>query len=158
VALLVSSAAGVALGTVAARRAHRPVDLVLRVLAVVGNATPSFWLAQIAIVVVALGTGWFPVQSMTDPRRVSSGIAHGIDVARHLVLPALVLAANELALTTRLVRAGLIEVLGTEYVRTARAKGLPERSVTRHALGNALLPIVTVIGSRVGMLCAGAVL
>ena len=68
------------------------------------------------------------------------------------------LAANELALTTRLVRTGLLEALATDYVRTARAKGLPERRVTRHALGNALLPIVTVIGSRIGVLCSGAVL
>jgi peptide/nickel transport system permease protein len=143
---------------VAARCAHRPTDFALRVLAIVGHATPSFWLAQIAIVVLAIGTGLFPVQGMTDPRRPPSGFAHAIDVARHLVLPAIVLAANELALTTRLVRIGLLDALGTEYVRTARAKGLPERSVTRHALGNALLPIVTVIGSRVGMLCSGAVL
>jgi len=157
-ALLLSSVAGVALGTLAARRAHRPADLVLRAVALLGHALPSFWLAQVAILMLAVGTGFFPVQGMTDARRVSTGLALAVDVARHLVLPALVLASGELALTTRLVRTGLLEALGTDYVRTARAKGLPERLVTRHALGNALLPVVTVIGGRVGMLCSGAVL
>jgi len=157
-ALLLSSVAGVALGTVAARRAHRPADLLLRAVALLGHAMPSFWLAQVAILMLAVGTGLFPVQGMTDARRVSTGLALVVDVARHLALPALVLASGELALTTRLVRTGLLEALGTDYVRTARAKGLPERLVTRHALRNALLPVVTVIGGRVGMLCSGAVL
>jgi peptide/nickel transport system permease protein len=95
---------------------------------------------------------------MTDARRASTGLGRVLDVARHLVLPATVLAANELALTTRLVRAGLLDALGADYVRTARAKGLSERRVTLHALRNSLLPVVTVIGSRVGLLCSGAVL
>jgi ABC-type dipeptide/oligopeptide/nickel transport system permease component len=79
-------------------------------------------------------------------------------VLHHLALPALVLAAGELALTTRLVRTGVLEALAMEYVRTARAKGLPEPAVIRHALRNALLPVVTVIGGRMGMLFTGAVL
>lgn len=157
-ALLVSSLAGVALGTLAARRAHGPADLALRLVAVVGHAAPPFWLAQIAVLALAVGIGIFPVQGMTDARRVTSGAAHAIDVARHLVLPALVLASGEVALITRLLRSGLLEALGSDYARTARAKGLPETRVTRHALRNAMLPIITVIGSRVGMLCSGAVL
>jgi peptide/nickel transport system permease protein len=157
-ALLVSSLAGVALGTLAARRAHGPADLALRLVAVVGHATPPFWLAQIAVLALAVGIGLFPVQGMTDARRVTSGVARAMDVARHLVLPALVLASGEVALTTRLVRTGLLEALGSDYTRTARAKGLPEARVTSHALRNAILPIITVIGSRVGMLCSGAVL
>ena len=157
-ALGLSTAVGVTLGTLAARRVHRPVDFLLRCVALLGQAAPPFWLAQLAILALAVGTGLFPVQGMTDARRDSAGLAHVADVARHLVLPALVLAASELALTTRLVRAALIEALGTDYVRTARAKGLPEARVTRHALRNALLPVVTLIGGRLGMLCAGAVL
>jgi peptide/nickel transport system permease protein len=158
VALALSSLVGVALGTLAARRARRPADLLLRCVALLGHAAPSFWLAQVAILTLAIGTGVFPVQGMTDARRVSTGLAHVADVARHLALPALVLAAGELALTTRLVRTALLEALGTDYVRTARAKGLAERRVTGHALRNALLPVVTVIGGRIGMLCSGAVL
>jgi peptide/nickel transport system permease protein len=157
-ALLLSSAAGVALGLLAARRAHRPADLLLRSAALLGCATPSFWLAQVAVLALAIGTGLFPVQGMTDARQAATGLRHAADVLHHLALPALVLAANELALTTRLVRTGLLEALGTDYVRTARAKGLPEGRVARHALRNVLLPVVTVIGGRVGVLCSGAVL
>src|SRR5262245_7758583 len=123
-ALLVSSLAGLALGTLAARRAPGPTDLALRSVAVIGHATPPFWLAQLAVLALAVGTGIFPVQGMTDARRVTSGMAHVVDVARHLVLPALVLAANEVALTTRLVRSGLLQALGSDFTRTARAKGL----------------------------------
>jgi peptide/nickel transport system permease protein len=157
-ALVFSSVAGVVLGTLAARRAHRPADRLLRAVALLGHAMPSFWLAQVAVLVLAVGTGFFPVQGMTDARHVSTGLAQVVDIARHLALPALVLGSGELALTTRLVRTGLLDALGTDYVRTARAKGLPERLVTRHALRNALLPVVTVIGGRVGILCSGAVL
>jgi len=157
-ALCLSTLVGCGLGTVAARCAHRPADFFLRSVALLGHAAPPFWLAQVAILGLAVGTGLFPVQGMTDARRNSVGLAHAADVARHLALPALVLAASELALTIRLVRSAMIEALGTDYVRTARAKGLPEMQVTDHALRNALLPVVTVIGGRVGMLCAGAVL
>jgi len=157
-ALVLSTVAGVSLGTMAARRAHRRGDLFLRSVALVGQAVPPFWLAQLGILALAVGTGLLPVQGMTDARRGTAGLAYILDVARHLALPALVLACGELALTTRLVRAALIEALGADYVRTARAKGLPEVLVTVHALRNALLPVVTLIGGRIGTLCAGAVL
>jgi peptide/nickel transport system permease protein len=157
-ALAASSAAGIGLGVAAARRADRPADLAVRIAALVAYATPSFWLAQIATLALALGTGLFPVQGITDARQAWTGWRYAADVLHHLALPALVLAANELALTTRLVRAGVLAALATDYIRTARAKGLPEPAVIRHALRNALLPVVTVIGGRVGMLFTGAVL
>jgi len=157
-ALLASSLAGIALGVAAAQRANRPADLIVRIGALVGYATPSFWLAQIAALTLALGTGLFPVQGISDARQAWTGWRYVGDVVHHLALPALVLAANELALTTRLVRAGVLDALGTDYIRTARAKGLPEPAVVRHALRNALLPVVTVIGGRMGMLFTGAVL
>ncbi len=157
-ALALSSAAGILLGTLGARRADGPADLALRGTALLGYAMPSFWLAQLAALVLALGTGLFPVQGMTDARSAWTGWRYAADVLHHLVLPSLVLAANELALTMRLVRTGLVEALATDYVRTARAKGLAETAVTRHALRNALLPVVTVIGGRLAMLFTGAVL
>ena len=157
-ALVVSSIAGILLGVAAARRADRPTDLVVRIAALLGYATPSFWLAQIAALTLAVGTGLFPVQGITDARQGWTGWRYAADVLHHLALPALVLAANELALTTRLVRTGVLEALATEYIRTAHAKGLPEPAVIRHALRNALLPVVTVIGGRIGMLFTGAVL
>jgi peptide/nickel transport system permease protein len=157
-ALALSTMLGVALGVLAARRAGRPIDLALRTGALLAHAMPSFWLAQIAAIALALGTGWFPVQGLTDARRALTGWRYALDVAHHLVLPALVLAAGELALTTRLTRTGMLDALATDYARTARAKGLPERGVARHALRNALLPLITVVGSRAGLVVTGAVL
>ena len=157
-ALTLSSAGGVALGVLAARRADGTADVVVRTGALLGHATPSFWLAQIAAITLALGTGLFPVQGLTDARRSLTGGRYLLDVLHHLVLPALVLAAGELALTTRLTRVGVLEGLATDYARTARAKGLPDSAVVRHALRNAMLPLVTVIGGRVGMIVTGAVL
>jgi peptide/nickel transport system permease protein len=157
-ALTLSSVGGVALGVLAARRADGTADLVLRAGALLGHATPSFWLAQLAAITLALGTGLFPVQGLTDARQSWTGARYLLDVLHHLVLPALVLAAGELALTTRLTRAGVLEGLATDYARTARAKGLADRAVVRHALRNAILPLVTVIGGRVGMIATGAVL
>ena len=157
-ALVLSSAAGVGLGILAARLGRRPAGVTLDVAALLGHATPSFWLGQIALLALAVGTGLFPVQGMTDARNPQTGLAHLADVLHHLVLPAIVLAVSELALTTRLVRTGLVEALGTDYVRAARAKGLPEALVVRHALRNVMLPVITVIGSRAGMFLSGAVL
>jgi peptide/nickel transport system permease protein len=157
-ALALSTVVGVLLGVVAASRAQRATDLALRTTAVLAYATPPFWLAQIAALTLAVGTGLFPVHGITDARRAWTGWRYALDVLHHLALPAVVLAANELALTTRLVRAGVLEAMGTDYVRTARAKGLPEAAVVRHALRNTLLPVVTVIGGRVGMVFTGAVL
>ena len=157
-ALIVSTIVGIALGITAARRVDRPTDLMVRVAALVGYATPSFWLAQIAALTLAFGTGWFPVQGITDARQAWTGWRYAADIIHHLALPALVLAINELALTTRLVRTGVLEAFSLDYIRTARAKGLPERAVARHAFRNALLPVVTVIGGRIGMLFTGAIL
>jgi peptide/nickel transport system permease protein len=157
-ALALSTTVGLALGVLAARRAGRPTDLAVRTAALLAHAMPSFWLAQMAAIALALGTGWFPVQGLTDARRALTGWRFALDVTHHLVLPALVLAAGELALTTRLTRTGMLDALATDYARTARAKGLPERGVVRHALRNALLPLVTVVGSRAGLVVTGAVL
>jgi peptide/nickel transport system permease protein len=150
--------AGVGFGTLAARYRRHPADVALNTAALLGYATPSFWLGQIAVIALAVGTGLFPVQGMTDARNPQTGLAHLIDVLHHLALPAIVLAVNELALTTRLVRTGLLEAFGADYVRAARAKGLPESHVIRHALRNVMLPVITVIGSRAGMFLSGAVL
>lgn len=156
--LVLSSLAGTALGVLAARRPFGTFDLVVNSAAVVGYAVPAFWLGQIAILTVALHTGWFPLQGLTDARARYTGMAHVFDVAHHLILPALVLAASEVALITRVTRTGVIQELGKDYVRAARARGDRESTVLlRHALPNALLPLVTVVGARLGALFSGAV-
>ncbi|MEP6507743.1 MAG: ABC transporter permease, partial [Gemmatimonadales bacterium] len=113
---------------------------------------------QIAILVAALKLGLVPVQGMTSAGSAHTGLSRVIDIAWHLALPALVLASQEVAAVVRLTRAGLIDELKRDYVRTARAKGLTERNILfRHAMPRALLPVITVIGARAGQLIAGAV-
>lgn len=158
-ALVASSIGGVFLGLLAARRPLGLTDLGVSAAALVGYALPVFWLAQLALLTLAFRTGWFPIQGMTDARAEYTGWAHVFDIARHLTLPALVLAVSEVALVARVARTGLIQQQGADYVRTAKAKGLsPGSSLMRHALPNAMLPVVTIIGGRVGALFSGAVL
>ncbi|MGH9182120.1 MAG: ABC transporter permease, partial [Acidimicrobiales bacterium] len=158
-ALALSSLVGVALGALAARRPYRAFDLTLTTTGLVGYATPAFWLAQLAVLTLGLRAGLFPVQGMTDARAENAGVAHVLDVAHHLFLPAMVLAFSEIAIVARLARANLSRVLDQDYVRTARAGGVgTERVLSHHALRNALLPVVTVIGARIGTLFSGAVL
>jgi len=158
-ALVASSVGGIVFGLVAARRPFGLLDLGFSTFALVAYALPVFWLAQIGLLTLAFRVGWFPIQGMTDARATYTGVAHILDIAHHLVLPGLVLAVSELALVARVARTGLIQQQGADYVRTARAKGLsPGGSLVRHALPNAMLPVVTVIGTRVGALFSGAVL
>lgn len=157
-ALVLSSFGGILLGALAARRPFGPFDLGVSAGALVGYALPSFWLAQLALMALAFGAGWFPIQGMSDARADYSGLAAVVDVAHHLVLPALVLATTELALVMRVTRTSLLQQLGEDYLRTARGKGVSEWMVIcRHALPNALLPVVTVIGYRLGLLFTYAV-
>ncbi len=157
-ALALSTIMGIWLGLVAARRRHGPVDAALRTIGLVGYATPNFWLAQVAVITLALGAGLFPVQGISDARSTATGLGAVVDVMHHLALPVLVLGFSGLALTMRLVRAGMMETLELDYVRTAKAKGLGERRVLWHALRNVLIPVATVTGARIGMFFAGAVL
>lgn len=157
--LLLSTVGGIALGALAARRPFGPFDLAVSTVALVGYALPVFWMAQLAMLTIAFKTGWFPIQGMTTARATYTGLAHVADVAHHLALPALVLAASEVALVTRIARTGILSEMNKDYVRVAQAKGLSESgALVRHALRNALLPVVTVVGSRVGFLFSGAVL
>jgi peptide/nickel transport system permease protein len=158
-ALAFATGLGLWLGVVAARRAGTAADGAIRLGTLIGQAAPAFWLGQVMLLVFAAGLGWFPVQGMVSARGGGEGLAWAIDVGRHLVLPAATLGMLQVALVTRLTRAGMLEALAQDYVRTARAKGVPERRVLgRHALRNALLPVVTAVGGQVGTLLTGAVL
>lgn len=157
-ALLLSSVLGIGLGVLAALRRGRPADVMVSGAVLVLFAAPVFWLGQLAILGPAFRLGWFPIQGMTDPGTPGGAAAVG-DVVRHLVLPALVLASQQLAAVSRLTRAGLVEELASDHVRTARGKGVSGTAiVVRHGLRRALLPVVTVIGGRVGFLLSGAVI
>lgn len=156
--LVLSSVVGVALGVLAASRAGGWRDVAVNFGALGFYAAPVFWLAQLALLSFALHIGFFPVQGMSSAAP-TSGLAYVLDVARHLALPALVLASQETAAVTRFTRAGLLEEMQRDYVRTARAKGLSRvQALLRHALRRALLPVVTVVGARVGHLISGAII
>ena len=158
-ALVVSTVVGVLVGVFAATRRRRWPDVSVSMAALALYAAPVFLLGQLAILLLALRAGWFPVQGMTDARSSETGLRHALDVGHHLVLPVLVLASQELAAVARLSRVGLLDELARDHIRTARAKGVAERVVLRkHALRRALLPVVTVLGGRVGHLVSGAVI
>jgi len=143
----------------AARRPYSLTDNCASVVALVGYSMPVFWSGLLLILLLSTTLGWFPSGGMTTVRTAATGLAGAEDVLRHLVLPAITLALVNLALYVRLTRASMLEVLTFDYVRTARAKGLADRAVlVRHALRNALLPVVTVTGVDLGRMVGGAVL
>ncbi|MDQ3698593.1 MAG: ABC transporter permease [Gemmatimonadota bacterium] len=157
-ALLLAVVVAIPLAALAARRPHGARDVGISAVALGLYSAPAFWLAQLMILVVALQLGLAPVQGMSTAGSDAGGAAHVLDVMRHLALPAIVLASQELAVLVRLSRSSLIDEIARDHVRTARAKGVSERAVLlRHALPSAMLPAITVIGARAGHLLAGAV-
>jgi peptide/nickel transport system permease protein len=158
-ALILSSLVGTVIGVFTARRRDRVADTATTVVVLSVYAAPVFWVGQLALLGFTLHLGWFPVQGMVSPRSDATGVARWLDIAHHLVLPVVVLASQQVAVIVRLVRAGLLEELGSPYVRTARSKGLSERRVVWvHALRRALLPAVTVVGARVGHLFTSTII
>jgi peptide/nickel transport system permease protein len=140
-----ASFVGILAGTLAAMRPHSWVDFVLSATTVFGISMPVYWLGLMLVLVFSVELGWLP--------------AAGNDQPLAFVLPTLTLAAFSVALIARMARATMLEALGQDYVRTARAKGASRaRVVLRHALRNALLPVITVIGLQFGALLGGAVL
>ncbi|MCR6670797.1 ABC transporter permease [Devosia ginsengisoli] len=157
--LVLSVIIGVALGVMSARKPGASLDNSITVFSLAAFAIPVFWLGQMLILVAGYHLSWFPMQGMINFRARYSGWEYALDVAYHMVLPVTAMTLLNLALIQRLTRASMIEVLGQDYVKVARAKGLKESTVLiRHALRNALLPVVTVIGLEFRSLIAGAVL
>jgi len=134
-------------GVASALHRSRWQDQTLGVVSLVGLSFPNFALGPILILIFSIRLGWLPV----------SGAGTGWDFFRHLVLPALTMGLGLAAILTRMVRTSMLEELSQDYIRTARAKGLSERRVVyRHALRNALVPVLTVVGLQFGSLLAGA--
>lgn len=152
-------AIGVVFGVTAARQVNRPADGAIAVLVLLSYATPTFWIGLMFIVLFSVKLGWLPTGGMMTIGPAFTTLGRALDVAHHLVLPAISLALFYAAIYTRLMRASLLEVSTQDYVRTARAKGIAERRVMYgHALRNALLPLVTMVGVQVGSLLGGSVL
>jgi peptide/nickel transport system permease protein len=154
----------VPLGVMAALYRGTAIDGGIMTLAMFGQSIPSFWLGIMMILVLGLGLSWFPISGHVE---VLSPLLHGEFLTAltnlpkaipYLVMPAVTIALFSLSRTARLVRSSMLEVLGQDFVRTARAKGVPEfRVVLRHALRNAWLPVVTMLGLEFGFLLSGVV-
>jgi peptide/nickel transport system permease protein len=156
--LVVSVTAGIVLGLLAAARVGSWRDTLISILALVSYATPLFWVGLMLIVVFSLKLDWLPTSGMETVAAFHEGWARVVDIARHLVLPALTLSLFYMALYVRLMRAAVLEQAGMDYVTTARAKGLGEMRITlSHVLRNAVLPVVTMAGVQVGSLLGGSV-
>jgi peptide/nickel transport system permease protein len=156
--LVVSVVTGIVLGLLAAARAGSWRDTLISILALVLYATPLFWVGLMLIVVFSLKLDWLPTSGMETVAAFHEGWARVVDIARHLILPALTLSLFYMALYVRLMRAAMLEQAGMDYVTTARAKGLSETRITlSHVLRNAVLPVVTMAGVQVGSLLGGSV-
>ena len=171
---LISILVGVSFGVAAAVRRNRTTDHLLRVVSLAGISMPTFWIALVALYVFFYRFGWFPGGDRLDPGILSPPHRTGMytvdavlagqwatawDALHHVILPALVLAAYNVGLLTRYTRTAVLEVIGNDYVRAARAKGLAERSVlVRHVLRAALPSVVTVIGLVFANVLTGTVL
>lgn len=161
-AMLMASTLGLVTGVISATKPYSWFDTISAIISLVGVAMPVFWLGMLAILFFALHLGWLPSFGRGEgiiPSISSGNLNHLIDSIRHLILPAATVGAFSTAIISRLVRSSMLEVLGMDYIRTARAKGMAERGVIiRHALRNALVPVVTVMGLQVGVLLGGAVI
>jgi peptide/nickel transport system permease protein len=175
VAMLIAVLVGVLVGAVSAAFPRRVVDWLGQTLAIVGSSVPVFWLGLMAMLFFAVRLDWLPIPDWS-PRAVAADARFStkfllleslfrgdfpafFQALRLIALPAMVLSTIPLAVITRMTRSTMVEELGKDYVRTARAKGAPERRVVgRHALKNALIPVVTITGLQTGALLGGAVL
>jgi peptide/nickel transport system permease protein len=143
---------GVPCGIASAVWRGRWIDQCVSTLAMLGASMPSFWMGLLVIQLLAVGAGWFPVSGYGDPG------ANWLTRIHHLMLPALVLGTLNSALIIRFTRASMLDILSEDYIRTARSKGLPEVIVVfKHALRNALVPILTVLGLTLALMIGGAV-
>ncbi len=144
-AIVVALLVGIPAGVISALRPNSPLDFGVTFIALLGVSMPVFWFGLLAILIFSVQLGWFPVA--------------GRGTWSHLVLPAITLGLSSTAIIARMTRSSMLEVLNQDFVRTARAKGLPDRSVVlKHALRNAMVPVITVVGLQFGALLAGAVI
>jgi peptide/nickel transport system permease protein len=152
-AIVLSTAIAIPCGVVAASRQGRIADVGISVAAQVGIAVPNFWFALLLILFFSVGMGWFPAGGF------AGWDAGAWPALQSLLLPAAALALPQAAILTRVTRSAVLEVLREDYVRTARAKGLPRRAALwRHAVRNALIPVVTIMGLQFSFLLAGTII
>ncbi len=149
---------GITLGVIASIKVNSLADNLISVAAIIFFAAPSFWVGLMMMVVFAVQLGWLPVAGMRTIGAELGLLGATLDTLKHLVMPALALGLFYAAVYARVTRTAMLEIFGLDFVRTARAKGLPERVVAfRHVLRNALLPIVTLLSFQIGTVLAGSI-
>lgn len=150
--LALAATIGIALGVLAASKANTPVDAAVMGLAQLGLAVPNFWFGILFVLLFSITLGWFPSGGFP-------GWSVGLAALKALVLPAFALALPQAAVLARLTRSSMLETLGDDYIRTARAKGLTRgQTLRRHALRNALIPVMTMLGLQFSYLVAGTII
>ncbi|WP_439142236.1 ABC transporter permease [Planktotalea sp.] len=150
---------GVIMGVVSARKPNGILSHFVTFLALFGYAAPVFWTGILLLIAFSLKVQWFPVAGMQDVTIEGGFWAHFVDIVRHMVLPVITLGSLFLALYSRLARATMMETLGSDFVRTAKAKGLSTNQVVyKHALKNSLSPVITLAGLQFSAVISGAVL
>ena len=158
-AFVFSVVVGVALGIAAARRAGTPLDTLITAGSLAFFAMPLFWVGLLAIVLFSMKLGWLPPYGMSTVGADMTGLEAMLDVAKHLLMPAVTLGLFYVAIYTRVTRAAALEVMDQDFVKTARAKGVPEGRVWRnHILRNAVLPVITFASLQAGHIMGGSVL
>ena len=158
-AFFISIGLGILAGAMAAVRVGSWADTAITTLALLFYATPLFWVALMGILLFSVQLGWLPAFGMETVGGGYTGFARWLDIAHHLILPALTLGLFFTAIYTRMARASMLETAGEDFVKTARAKGLTEGKITRrHVMRNAMLPVVTLAGLQAGQIVGGAVL
>ncbi len=158
-ALLFAIFVGTLLGVIASHKPKGIVSGLVTLVSVIGYSAPIFWTGMMLVILFAWSIPIFPISGMYDITKGDDLWTRALDILHHLVLPALTLGIVYLAQYARLSRASMLEILGSDYIRTARAKGASEISVYgRHALRNAILPVVTIAGLQFGSVVSGAVL
>ena len=158
-AQLLALLVGTLLGVISARRPNGLVSHLVTLLALFGYSAPVFWTGIMLLIAFSLLVPIFPVAGMQDVTITGGAFVHALDVAHHMVLPVITLSSIFLALYSRLCRASMMETLGADYIRTARAKGLSESQIVmKHALKNSLGPVVTLAGLQFSAVVSGAVL
>jgi ABC-type dipeptide/oligopeptide/nickel transport systems, permease components len=156
-AMLIASLIGVLLGVVAAMR-RGYLDSFISIASILGISIPYFWLGQMMIIAFSVNLGLFPTGGMVSVRGSYEGIYYYLDILHHLILPATTLAVFNIAYVTKITRGAIIHELAQDYIVTAKAIGIPYRSIVfRYALRGALIPITTFIGFNTGVLLVGAI-
>lgn len=171
--IIVASIVGITLGIISAVKQKTILDYFCMGTSLIGVSMPIFWLGLILIVIFSVGLGWLPVSGRAtiglEPDKITGlflldsiltgNITAFVDSLEHLILPVVALSSYSTAIIARMTRSTMLEILGQEYIRTARSKGLSEDKVIKvHALKNTLIPVSTVIGLQLGSLLGGAVL